>query len=91
MRRAIAHRHQRRERLHSEVGDRRVSGAISAIELTFRTVRRCLRKIPQIGHATYARSSAGDHVIVCPFTPGSTAGSTAPMRASNPSGIALAG
>ena len=38
---SLANRHQRRERLHSEVGDRRVSRAISAISLTSRTVRRC--------------------------------------------------
>ena len=38
---ACANRHQRRERLHSKVGDRRVGRAISAIALTSRTVRRC--------------------------------------------------
>ena len=40
-RKALANRHQRRERLHSKVGDRRVGRAISAIALTSRTVRRC--------------------------------------------------
>ena len=39
-RKALANRHQRRERLHSKVGGRRVGGALSAIELTSGAVGR---------------------------------------------------
>ena len=60
----LANRHQRRERLHSKVGDRRVGGALSAIELASRGVAPTgpvvVTSSPNI---TTATERSQDHVV----------------------------